>query len=100
MPMRWNSEFEIATQRSAASRPTRHLPDRILAAAHEACDLGALDVAGSLLRILEAVVTGMRQNSPTAQRRSMEGLVAAHGRVWHLRHHHRLVLEDPAAALR
>ena len=63
----------------------RRLSDKILVAFHHACDLGDVEVAGELLRVLELMLA----RKPTAQhagrRRSMESLIAAHERLWHLR---------------
>lgn len=70
----------------AEPRQGNRLPERILAAAHKACDLGDLDVAAQLLSVLETVVPkrgGVRPDP--AQRRVMEGLIATHHRLWHLR---------------
>ncbi len=66
-------------------RQVRRLPERLLVAAHQACDLGALDVAASLLSITEAVLLQPQLGSPGAHRRAVEGVVAAHERLWHLR---------------
>ena len=66
-------------------RQVRRLPERLLVAAHQACDLGALDVAASLLSITEVVLLQPQLGSPGAHRRAVEGLVAAHERLWHLR---------------
>ena len=66
-------------------RQVRRLPERLLVAAHQACDLGALDVAASLLSITETVLLQPQLGSPGAHRRAVEGLVAAHERLWHLR---------------
>lgn len=66
-------------------RQHRRLPERILVAAHQACDLGELQTAGSLLSILEIVLLQPTAGSLTAQRRTIEGMVAAYERLWHLR---------------
>ena len=58
---------------------------RLLVAAHQACDLGTLDVAASLLSITEVVLMQPQLGSATAHRRAVEGLVAAHERLWHLK---------------
>lgn len=68
-----------------APRQHRRLPERILVAAHQACDLGALQTAGSLLSILEIVLMQPAGGSATAHRRTVEGMVAAYERLWHLR---------------
>lgn len=66
-------------------RQVRRLPERLLVAAHQACDLGTLEVAASLLSITEVVLMQPQLGSPSAHRRAVEGLVAAHERLWHLR---------------
>jgi hypothetical protein len=74
--------------RGAAPQPrhTRRLSDKILIAFHHACDQGDFEVAEDLLRILEMMLT-RRPISPDANRRkNMESLVAAHERLWLLRH--------------
>ena len=70
----------------AAPRQTRRLTDKILIAFHHACDQGDYEVAEEMLRILEMMIT-RRATAPDANRRkSMESLVAAHERLWLLRH--------------
>jgi hypothetical protein len=53
---------------------------------HHACDAQDLVVAEQLLKTLEAMLT--RRGVPPEQnrRKSLESLVAAHERLWHLRH--------------
>ncbi|WP_376090863.1 hypothetical protein ACE7GA_20650 [Roseomonas sp. CCTCC AB2023176] len=71
---------------AAAPRHTRRLSDKVLIAFHQACDQGDHEVAGELLRVLELMLT-RRPVSPDANRRkNLEGLVAAHERLWMLRH--------------
>jgi hypothetical protein len=71
---------------AGAPRHSRRLSDKILIAFHHACDQSDFEVAEQLLRILEMMLT-RRPVSPDAnRRRSMESLVAAHERLWHLRH--------------
>ncbi|MCO6419388.1 hypothetical protein JYK14_24965 [Siccirubricoccus sp. KC 17139] len=71
---------------AAAPRHSRRLSDKILIAFHHACDQADFEVAEQLLRILEMMLT-RRPVSPDAnRRRNMESLVAAHERLWHLRH--------------
>jgi len=77
---------EDARSSSFAPRHTRRLSDKILIAFHHACDQGDYEVAEELLRILEMMLT-RRPVSPDANRRkNMESLVAAHERLWLLRH--------------
>jgi hypothetical protein len=64
---------------------TRRLSDKILTVFHLACEQGALDIAADLLHSAEAA---MRRRAPTGgdQRRSTETLIAAHERLWLLKH--------------
>lgn len=75
---------EAAT--GSAPRQGRRLSDKILVAFHHACDAQDLAVAEQLLKTLETMLT--RRGVPAEQnrRRSLESLVAAHERLWHLRH--------------
>ncbi|MDQ1078302.1 hypothetical protein [Pseudoroseomonas cervicalis] len=70
----------------AAPRHTRRLSDKILIAFHQACDQGDFEVAEELLRILETMVTRRPASPDTNRRKNMETLVAAHERLWLLRH--------------
>lgn len=67
-------------------RHTRRLPDKVLVAFHHACDTSDLEVAEHLLRVLELMLTRRPAPADGNRRRSMESLVAAHERLWHLRH--------------
>ncbi len=94
----------IAGLAGGAPRQNRRLPERILVAAHQACDLGDLDVAAQLLSILETVI-GQSRGQPRApvdpaRRRVMESLIAAHQRLWHLRHADAVAQEAATAASR
>jgi len=81
-----------ATERAAgvAIRQGRRLSDKILVAFHHACDAQDLVVAEQLLKTLESMLT--RRGIPQEQnrRKSLESLVAAHERLWHLRHRNTL----------
>jgi hypothetical protein len=80
------SEAETMEPGAVAPRQTRRLSDKILIAFHQACDQEDLEVAEQLLHVLELMLT-RRPTAPDHQRRrNMEGLVAAHERLWHLRH--------------
>ncbi len=72
--------------RAAAPRHSRRLSDKILIAFHHACDQGDYEVAEQLLRILEMMLTRRPVSPDTNRRRNMESLVAAHERLWYLRH--------------
>ncbi len=67
-------------------RHTRRLSDKVLVAFHHACDTADLEVAEYLLNILETMLTRRPTHVDGNRRRSIEGLVAAHERLWHLRH--------------
>lgn len=69
-----------------APRYTRRLSDKILIAFHHACDQSDFEIAEQLLRILEVLITRRPVTPDGNRRRSMESLVAAHERLWHLRH--------------
>ena len=70
----------------SAPRYTRRLSDKILIAFHQACDQGDLEVAEQLLHVLEMMLTRRPLTPDGSRRRNMESLVAAHERLWHLRH--------------
>src|ERR1700693_704991 len=67
-------------------RYTRRLSDKILIAFHHACDQADFEVAEQLLYILEMMLTRRPLTADGTRRRNMESLVAAHERLWHLRH--------------
>ena len=79
---------EGATRDSALTAPPqgRRLSDKILVAFHHACDISDFEVADALLRTLELMLTRRPTPADLGRRRSMESLVAAHERLWHLRH--------------
>ena len=70
-----------------APRYSRRLSDKILIAFHHACDQADFEIADQLLKVLEGLLTRRPLNPDSNRRRSMESLVAAHERLWHLRHH-------------
>jgi hypothetical protein len=67
-------------------RYSRRLSDKILIAFHHACDQADFEVAEQLLHILEMMLTRRPLTPDGTRRRNMESLVAAHERLWHLRH--------------
>jgi hypothetical protein len=69
-------------------RYTRRLSDKILIAFHHACDQADFEVAEQLLHVLEMMLTRRPLSPDGTRRRNMESLVAAHERLWHLRHPH------------
>jgi len=68
----------------APPRRGRRLQDTILTAAHLACDAGETALAAALLRLGETAITTEPDLRRRQQTRRM--LVAAHERLWHLRH--------------
>lgn len=70
----------------APPRYSRRLSDKILIAFHHACDQGDFEVAEQLLHVLEMMLTRRPLTPDGTRRRNMESLVAAHERLWHLRH--------------
>jgi hypothetical protein len=71
-------------------RRPRRLSGTIFVAFHSACDQGELEVAGSLVQVLEHVIkrpmaAGMRQRYG-----EIEALVASYERLWYLRHRNEL----------
>ncbi len=77
---------EIRDVPGLPQRTGRRLSDKVLIAFHHACDTQDLAIAEQLLRILETIVTRMPTPTDGNRRRNMEGLIAAHERLWHLRH--------------
>ena len=74
------------TGTAAAPRYSRRLSDKILIAFHHACDQSDFEVAEQLLHVLEMMLTRRPLTPDGTRRRNMESLVAAHERLWHLRH--------------
>jgi len=71
---------------AGAPRYSRRLSDKILIAFHHACDQSDFEVAEQLLHVLEMMLTRRPLTPDGTRRRNMESLVAAHERLWHLRH--------------
>ena len=69
-----------------APRYSRRLSDKILIAFHQACDQADYVIAEQLLHILETMLKRRPVTTDTNRRRSMESLVAAHERLWYLKH--------------
>jgi len=78
----------LARSTSAVAQPrhTRRLSDKVLVAFHHACDSSDLEIAEQLLGTLEVMLARRPLHADVNRRRSLEGLVAAHERLWHLRH--------------
>ncbi len=73
-------------QGAAIRRHTRRLEDKLLVAFHHACDVNDLEVAAHVLRVLELMLSRRPSQLDSSRRRNMESLVAAHERMWHIRH--------------
>ena len=69
-----------------APRYSRRLSDKVLIAFHHACDQGDYEVAEQLLHVLEMMLRRRVLSPDLNRRRSMDSLVAAHERLWLLRH--------------
>jgi hypothetical protein len=67
-------------------RYTRRLEDKLLVAFHHACDVADIEVARHVLHILEVMLSRKSAQPDPNRRRNMEGLIAAHERLWNLRH--------------
>lgn len=66
-------------------RQGRRLSDKILVAFHHACDQGDFEVAEQLLHVVEMMLRRRSAVADRGRRRSLDSLVAAHERLWHLR---------------
>jgi hypothetical protein len=67
-------------------RDNRRLADKLLLAFHQACDQQEDLVALQLLSILEPLFARLPRQAEFKRRLSLETLVAAHERLWHIRH--------------
>jgi hypothetical protein len=77
------------TMTATAPRYTRRLSDKILIAFHQACDQADFEVAERLLKVLESMIAAQRRASAlrgSERRRDQDTLIAAHERLWQLRH--------------
>lgn len=77
---------DAATAAILPRRHARRLEDKLLVAFHHACDVNDLEVAGHMLRVLEMMLSRRPTQADGHRRRTMESLVAAHERMWHIRH--------------
>ena len=69
-----------------ARRYTRRLPDKILLLVHFACDQSDFVVGAKLLHVVEMMLTRNSSRLDPTRRKNVESLIAAHERLWHLRH--------------
>ncbi len=77
---------DSARHTANAPRYSRRLSDKILISFHHACDQADYEIAEQLLHILENMLTRRTVPPDANRRKSIESLVAAHERLWHLRH--------------
>jgi hypothetical protein len=83
----FDDDSPMASRTAATTtRYTRRLSDKILIAFHHACDQEDFEVAERLLGILEQMLTRRTVPVDANRRKGIESLVAAHERLWHLRH--------------
>ncbi len=80
------SAADQTARHTAPPRHSRRLSDKILLAFHHACDQNELDVAEQLLVVLENMIKHRPVHPDQNRRRTMDGLIAAHERLWYLRH--------------
>ena len=79
-------EIGRETAQIVTPRYRRRFSDNMLIAFHQACDQGDYDIAERLLHILETMLN-RRPAAPDRNRsRPMKSLIAAHERLWHLKH--------------
>ncbi len=64
----------------------RRLSDEVVVAFHRACDERDIEVAERLLNVLENMINQPLGPLNGSDRRSRKSLVAAHERLWLLRH--------------
>jgi hypothetical protein len=74
------------TRYSPVPRYVRRLSDKILLAFHQACDQQEIEVAGQLLGVLEFMTRRIATLPNGGERRGKDTLVAAHERLWQIRH--------------
>ena len=86
MASQTDEEVGRETGPGGAPRYSRRLSDKVLIAFHHACDQSDFEVAEQLLHILEMMLTRRPLTPDGTRRRNMESLIAAHERLWHLRH--------------
>ncbi len=74
------------TMQSAGGKRIVSHSDPILVAFHASCDLKDLEVARALLAIFEDAALSSSVQPYERRRRAMELVVAAHERLWQLKH--------------
>ena len=87
--MNHETDDAIAISAPHQRHARRRLSDKILIAFHQACDQADLEVAERLLSILDTMASAQqipRAQRGTERRRVQANVVAAHERLWQLRH--------------
>jgi hypothetical protein len=79
-------DFVAAKPLPVGARGGRRLTEKVLIAFHHACDQGDLRSAEELLAVAGRVLSRDHPGLSVERRRCREALVAAHERLWHLRH--------------
>jgi hypothetical protein len=74
----------------------RRLSDKLLVAFDQACETRELEIAIQLLTLLERLAEKEAAASEPMRRKAIEGLVAAHERLWTLRN--RPLVSPPSGA--
>lgn len=64
----------------------RRLSDKILVAFHHACDQNDIQAAGWLLGVLDFMISRSLTLPTAKEHRARESIVAAHERLWEMRH--------------
>jgi hypothetical protein len=64
-----------------AEPPMRRISDKVLAAFNQACDMGDLDVAEMLLRVLELILTKQGGADSDDKRGELGAVMDAYGRL-------------------
>ncbi|MEE3504457.1 hypothetical protein [Acidiphilium acidophilum] len=77
----------VAHLEAAPLNRGRRLTDKIILLFHESCDQGQYDVAKQLLAIADELLKKpYKKLEEPNRRKSIESLVAAYERLWHLIH--------------
>ena len=75
-----------SSHRDPAPRQGRRLWDKVLVAFHHACDVDDFQIAELMLGVLETMIARPPAAGDISRRRNIQGLIAAHERLWTLRH--------------
>ncbi|MDB5373439.1 MAG: hypothetical protein JWP04_2081 [Belnapia sp.] len=79
--------LQPALREVSSSQPTgRRLTEKILVAFHQACDQADIEVASSLIAVVETIMRQDRSFFGPDRRRRLDNLVAAYERLWFIKH--------------